>query len=36
MFQNRLTCRWGNVAAVDGLDGPNGQDGQTAEEMARC
>ncbi len=21
-------CRWGNAAAIDGLDGPNRQDGQ--------
>ena len=27
-------CRWGNAAAIDGLDGPDRRDGQNAEEMA--
>ena len=36
LFMVSRQCRWGNAAAIDGLDGPNRQDGQTAEEKARC
>ena len=28
--------RWGNAAAIDGQNGLDRQDGQNAEEMARC